>query len=151
MGKMMDKTELQRRAGILIDELGSGDLNESLLRGRLRNVEFILSEDEDENNSTQDNDDTGNDDNGNDESRDHYGYETNQDGDEMDRDSGMDADNCKSELSSIHDELLSCHSDARRCLMQCAKDGQDIPDTLRTAIDKLGRTLESLEQLVGNL
>ncbi len=144
---MMDKTELQRRAGILVDEKGYGDVNESLLRGRLRNLDYIIMEEEDEDKDTENSDDNS----GDEESRDHYGYETNRDGEEMDRDSSMDADNCKRELSSIHDELLSCHSDARRCLMQCATDGQDIPDTLRTAIDKLGRTLESLEQLVGNL
>lgn len=145
----MDKKELQHRAGItLIEERRFGDTEETLLRKRLQRLNAILEQEEQEETDT-DNSDSSEDTEKQDD--DHYGYEVNRDGEEMDRDSGVSTDNCKSELASIHDELLSCWSDMRKCLMKCAQDGQDTPDAMRTAIDKLGRTLESLEKLVGDL
>lgn len=142
----MDKKELQHRAGISIaEENRFGDTDETLLRKRLLRFGVILEEEETDTENSDDSEDTEKQDD------DNYGYEVNRDGEEMDRDSGVSTDNCKTELASIHDELLSCWSDMRKCLMKCAQDGQDTPDAMRTAIDKLGRTLESLEKLVGDL
>ncbi len=142
----MNKKELQNRAGIILtEEDGLGDTDETLLRDRLRKFGVILEEEEKDTENSDDSEDN------DEQDDDHYGYEVNRDGEEMDRDSGVSTDNCKTELASIHDELLSCWSDMRKCLMKCAQDGQDTPDAMRTAIDKLGRTLESLEKLVGDL
>jgi hypothetical protein len=136
----MDKKELQYRAGIVpIVENTYGDSNETLLRQRLQRVAAIL---EDEEEST---DDSG------EKNGDRYGHEVDREGDEIDRNSGLSSENCKGEIKKIHDSMLICWTDLRKCIMDCTTDGMDIPDTMNTSIDKLGRAIEELEQLAGKV
>ena len=75
-----------------------------------------------------------------------YGYETDSDGKSKDSNNAV-----KSEMASLHSDMMDCWTSLRSCVMDCTNDGVEIPSTIRTTIDKLGRAIEEMEQLAGKV
>ena len=75
-----------------------------------------------------------------------YGYETDNSGNEKGSSPAV-----KTEIATLHADMMDCWSSLRKCIMDCTIDGTEVPSTMRTTIDKLGRTIEGMEELAGKV
>lgn len=75
-----------------------------------------------------------------------YGYETNNEGKDKESNSAV-----TSEMSALHGDMMDCLSSLRKCVMDCTIAGDEVPSTIRTTIDKLGRAIEQIETLAGKV
>ena len=75
-----------------------------------------------------------------------YGYETNNEGKDKESNSAV-----TSEMSALHGDMMDCLTSLRKCVMDCTIEGDEVPSTIRTTIDKLTRAIEQIEQLAGKV
>ncbi len=75
-----------------------------------------------------------------------YGYETDSAGNEQGSNPAV-----QTELAALHADMMDCWSSLRKCVMDCTIDGTEVPSTMRTTIDKLGRAIEEMETLAGKV
>lgn len=75
-----------------------------------------------------------------------YGYETDKGGNEKGSNPAV-----KTELATLHADMMDCWSSLRKCVMDCTIDGNEVPSALNSTIDKLGRAIEEMEQLAGKV
>ncbi len=127
-------TSLKRQ--LMEHELGADIVRTMELAG-------MFESDENDDGGDADQEESSDDDNGNQAD---YGYETNNEGKDKESNSAV-----TSEMSALHSDMMDCLTSLRTCVMDCTIDGDEVPSTIRTTIDKLGRAIEQIEQLAGKV
>ncbi|MHA1806711.1 MAG: hypothetical protein ACTSX2_03995 [Candidatus Thorarchaeota archaeon] len=111
---------------------------------RIKELAGLFEDDENDDGGDDDKDESSDDDNNGNQAD--YGYETNNEGKDKESNSAV-----TSEMSALHSDMMDCLSSLRKCVMDCTIDGDEVPSTIRTTIDKLGRAIEQIEQLAGKV
>jgi len=111
---------------------------------RIKELAGMFESDENDDGGDDDKDESSDDDN--DGNQADYGYETNNEGKDKESNSAV-----TSEMSALHGDMMDCLSSLRKCVMDCTIEGDEVPSTIRTTIDKLGRAIEQIEQLAGKV
>ena len=112
---------------------------------RTMELSGIFEADENDDGGDDDKDESDDDDDNNGNQAD-YGYETNNEGKDKESNSAV-----TSEMSALHGDMMDCLSSLRKCVMDCTIEGDEVPSTIRTTIDKLTRAIEQIEQLAGKV
>jgi hypothetical protein len=110
---------------------------------RTMQLSGMFESDENDDGGDDDKDESDDDNNGNQAD---YGYETNNEGKDKESNSAV-----TSEMSALHSDMMDCLSSLRKCVMDCTIEGDEVPSTIRTTIDKLTRAIEQIEQLAGKV
>jgi hypothetical protein len=112
---------------------------------RIKELAGMFEADENDDGGDDDKDESSDNDDNNGNQAD-YGYETNNEGKDKESNASVTA-----EMSALHSDMMDCLSSLRKCVMDCTIDGDEVPSTIRTTIDKLGRAIEQIEQLAGKV